>query len=115
MPSTDDRIGNLSHLMSGRAGASRENRRLLLTRQFLHNSVGLVDGPEGLDDSPRVDRDGASELVVVTEIKDKRLDVAVEDQADDLDLAVDHRASGVAADDVRRRDEVERSLQAKRS
>ena len=47
----------------------------------------------------------------VDEVQHQRLDVAVEDQADHLGVAVDHRAAGVAADDVGRADEVERRLQ----
>ena len=49
-----------------------------------------------------VDRDGAGDAVVVGEVEHQRLDVAVEDQADDLVVAVDDRAAGVAADDVGR-------------
>ena len=50
-------------------------------------------------------------FVVVAEVEDERLDVAVEDQADDLIVAVDDRAARIAADDVGRRDEVERRVE----
>ena len=70
-----------------------------------------VDRPERLDDRAGIDRDGPREAVVVDEVEDERMDVAVEDQADDLVLAVDDRAPRVAADDVGRRDEVQRRVE----
>ena len=57
---------------------------LLLTSQFLDQPVGVIDRPQGLDDAARVDRDGSRELIVIAEIENQRLDIAVEDQADDL-------------------------------
>ena len=71
----------------------------------------MVDRSECLDDRSRVDRDGPGDLVVVAEVEDQRLDVAVEDQADDFVVAVDDRAARVAADDVGRRDEVKRRVE----
>ena len=49
--------------------------------------------------------------VVVAEVEYERLDVAVEDQTDDFIVAVNDGASGVAADDVGRRDKVKWGLQ----
>src|SRR5204862_7117323 len=48
---------------------------------------------------PAVDCDRAVGARVEPEGAAQRMDVAVEDEADDLARAVDHRAAGVAADD----------------
>ena len=50
--------------------------------------------------------DGAVLVFGVEEIGVQGLDVAIEDDADELARAVDHRAAGVAADDIRRAHEV---------
>ncbi len=84
---------------------------ILSAGQFLYQGIGLIDRPERLDDCPGVDRDGPGDFVVVAEVEDERLDVAVEDQADDFIVAVNDRAPGIAADDVGRRDKVERGFQ----
>ena len=55
-----------------------------------------------------MDRDGPRLLVAVDEIEHQRLDVAVEDDPDELALAIHHRAAGISADDIRGGDEVER-------
>ena len=60
---------------------------------------------------PGIHRDGAGDLIVVAVVEDERLDVAVEDQADDFVVSVHDRAARVAADDVCRGDEVERRFQ----
>ena len=92
-------------------GASKAIERSPRSRQLVDQPIGVVDGSQRLDDRPRVDRDGPGDPVVVAEVEDERLDVAVEDQADDLVVAVDDRAARVAADDVGRRDEVERRVE----
>ena len=60
----------------------------------------MIDGADGFDDRAGIDRDGAGDLVVISKIKHERLDIAVEDQADDFVVAVDDGTAGVAADDV---------------
>src|SRR4051812_13565568 len=77
------------------------------TRQFLHQPLGAVDGPQGLDDRAGIDRDGPRDPIVVDKIQYERLDVAVEDQSDNFVVAIDDGAPRVAADDVGRRDEVQ--------
>jgi hypothetical protein len=64
-------------------------------RQFLDQAVGVIDRPQSLEDAARVYRHGTRDLIIITEIEDKRLDVAVEDQADDLVVAVDYRAARI--------------------
>src|SRR5262245_20059199 len=68
----------------------------------------VVDRSQRLRDRRRADRYGSRLIVGVGEIPDQRLDVAVEDQADDFRVLVDHGASRVAADDVGRRHEIKR-------
>ena len=53
---------------------------------LLDQSIGVVDRTQRLDDAARVDGDRAGLPLVVAEVQDQRLDVAVEDQADDLVL-----------------------------
>ena len=92
--------------------ARRTFRPILLvlpSRQLLDQSIGLIDRPQGFDDRASRPRP-RGRAVVVAEVEDQRLDVAVEDQADDLVVAVDDRAARVAADDVGGRDEVERRV-----
>src|SRR5205085_12594660 len=62
----------------------------------------------------RVNRDGAVDRLVVDEVADERLDVAVKDEAHKFALLVDRRRAGVTADDVVGRDEVERRLEIER-
>src|SRR5271166_5430187 len=67
--------------------------RLLFSSQFLDQPLGVIDRPQGLDDAARVYRYGTRELVIIAVIENQRLDIAVEDQADDLVVAVDDRAT----------------------
>src|SRR5436309_8515680 len=67
----------------------------------LAREVGrAVDLAEAFQDRPAVHGDGAVGPRVEPEGAAQRMDVAVEDEADDLARAVDHGAAGVAADDV---------------
>jgi len=66
-----------------------ETDLLSSTRQFADQPVGPVDRPEGFDDRPGVDRHGSGLAVFVGVVEDERVDVAVEDQADDLVVAVE--------------------------
>ncbi len=76
------------------------------------NSLTRASAPytfrSGLDHPANVDRDGAIVGRVVDEIGRQRLDVAVEDQADQLAFRIDHRRAAIAADDVVGADEVVR-------
>ena len=62
-------------------------------------------------DARAVHAQGAGLFVVVAEIGGERLDVAVEDDADELSFLVHDRAAGVAADDVVGADEIERHVE----
>src|SRR5690606_6417987 len=64
-----------------------------------------------LDDDARVHADGARHVVGEDEAVAEALDVAVEDEADEPELGVDHRAARVAADDVAGADEAEGRLE----
>ncbi len=55
-----------------------------------------------------MDAEGAGLDIFIAVVADEGLDVAVEDDADELAGAVDHGAAGVAADDVGRAHEVKR-------
>ena len=55
-------------------------------------------------------RDRAIHLGVVPVIAGERMNVAVERQPDQASLRIDERAAGIAADDVVRRDIVERRI-----
>src|SRR5439155_25459034 len=83
----------------------------LLPRQLVCQFAGVVHLAERLDDGLRVDRYRPRLLIGVSEIEHQRLEVAVKDQADDLGFLVDDRATRIAADDVRRANEIERRLQ----
>ena len=52
---------------------------------------------------------GAAYFVVVDKIPDQRLDVAVEDDANDFPCRIHGRAAGIAANDVGCRNIVQRS------
>ena len=66
----------------------------------MRHAFGVVDHPQRLHDRVDMHRHGARDLVGVDEAVGQHLDVAVEDQPDDLEVLVDDRAARVAADDV---------------
>src|SRR2546422_8635688 len=72
----------------------------LLPNDLARELGRAVDLAQAFQDRPAVDGDGAVGARVEPEGAAQRMDVAVEDQADDLACAVDHRAAGIAADDV---------------
>ena len=80
-------------------------------RQFIGQRFGVVDFAERFDDCLRVHCHGTRLLVGVHEVEHERLDVAVENQADDFRIPIDDGASRIAADDVGRADEVERRVE----
>src|SRR5438477_614841 len=72
--------------------------------EFVHKRTGIVDLPERFQNAPRVHVHSPCLFVVVHEVPTKRLDVSVEDDADDLALFIDGRAAGIASNDVCSRD-----------
>src|SRR5712692_4000238 len=78
------------------------------TLQLGHHPLRTVDAVERLEQRGAADRDGAVHRRVESVLAAQRLDVPVEDEADDLQILVEHRRSGVAADDVVRGRHVER-------
>src|SRR5437762_10875652 len=78
-----------------------------LVREFLR----VINLAQCLEDGLRTHRDRAHLRVGEREVQHERLDVAVENNADKFRVAVDHRAAGIAADDVRRADEIEGGAQ----
>ncbi len=55
-----------------------------LARQFRHYPVGVIDFGQRLAQRTAIDRHGTIDRAVIAEIAAQRLDVAVEDQADDF-------------------------------
>src|SRR5690606_29866682 len=96
----------------GFEGARRRRRRHAWRSargQLADERVRAVDVAQRFQDAGGMHADGAARLRrAVEEYVRQALDVAVEDEADDARLAVDHRAAAVAARDVVGRDEVER-------
>src|SRR3954471_10246688 len=72
-----------------------------------HNSARAVDVIERLDQGGARDRHGPVLFRVEPVLAAERLDVAVEDETDDLELLVEERRPGVPADDVVARRQVE--------
>ena len=60
---------------------------------------------------PRESTEIARFTDVVNEVTDQRLNVAVEDQSDEFAVLIDSRRTRITADDVVRRNEVERRVQ----
>ena len=56
-----------------------------------------------------MNRDSAILVGIVNEITDQRLDIAIEDQPDDVPIPIDNRRAGVSSDDVVRGNKIERS------
>ena len=75
--------------------------------QLSDECVGFVDLPQGRKNPRGIDRHGPGFRIVIGEIEHERLDVAVEDQADEFTTRIHDRAARIAPDDVCRGDEVE--------
>src|SRR5204863_6583776 len=88
--------------------------RLRLPGQLGDEFGGVEHLAHDFEHAARVNRDGAVDRLVVDEVADERLYVAVEDEADQLAVPVNRRRAAVAADDVVGRDEVEGRLQVER-
>src|SRR5438552_4999490 len=65
--------------------------------QLLGEVLRIVNFAQCLEDRLRTDGDGARLFVGVGEVEHERLEVAVENDADELGVAIDDRAAGVAA------------------
>src|SRR4051794_33632941 len=78
--------------------------------QLIGNMAAAINRAQRLGDGLRTDRNRAGVRLRENEIPHERLDVAVEDEADDFALAIDDGAARVAADDVIGADEVEGRL-----
>jgi hypothetical protein len=76
--------------------------RLLFGRrdEFVGERGGVVDFAQGLDDGAGVGEDGAANFIFELEIPGERLNVSVEEDADDFALCVDDRGARVSADAV---------------
>src|SRR5690606_5316638 len=81
-------------------------RYYLLRAQFFEQAGLRVDAAQDFGDGGGGDRHRAVQGFVVTEGAAQRVDVAVEGRADHFTRRIDHRRTGVAADDVVGRGEV---------
>src|SRR3954464_1159565 len=80
-----------------------------------HDPARAVDVIERLDEGGACDRHGPVLLRVEPVLAAERLDVAIEDEAHHLELLIEERRSGVPADDVVARRQVERRAQVEPS
>lgn len=113
------RRGQLRHVQQqipvvGYLRAARGQAAKKLLREFRDDPVGMIDLGERFAQRPDRDRDRAILLWVEAEVATQRLDVAVEDEADDLGIPIDHRRARIAADDVVGGGDVERLVEVKR-
>src|SRR5579884_2272018 len=92
------------------ASSPRSGRALgvSLAGQFVCQIVGIINLAQGLGNSLAMNGDGPGLLLGIDVIQHQRLNVAIEDQADDLGILVDDGTARVAANDVGGADEVER-------
>src|SRR5262245_53112632 len=76
--------------------------------QLIRQLRGVVDFSESFDDRGAMHGNGSVRFLQVNEIPRETLNVAIENQADEFAIAIDDGRSGIAPDDVRRHDEIER-------
>src|SRR5947207_5614957 len=76
--------------------------------QLRHDVRRRIDLSQGFENRGGVDGHRAAHAIVELVVPRERLQVAVEDDADEFARTIDDRTSGVAADDVYRADEIER-------
>src|SRR5580698_2324857 len=88
-----------------------DDNLLRLPAQLVGNVVGAVDLAKSFHDRSAIDGNGPRNLLIEDEVEHQRLDVPIEDNPDQLGIAIDDRAARVAADDIGRTDKVEWSLQ----
>ena len=79
--------------------------------QLIRQRAGVVHRSKCFGNRGRAHGHGSGLFFGVDKVPHQRLNVAVEDQADDLGFLVDDRTAGVAADDVGHADEVELRLE----
>ena len=79
--------------------------------QFVGERARIVNFSQRFDDRGGINRHCAGLGIGVNAIQHQRLNVAVENDADQLGIFVDDRAAGIATDDVGRANEIERRLQ----
>src|SRR5271166_727896 len=61
--------------------------------QFIGERIGMIDLPQGLDNGARVGRNRAADHIVVNKVPRQRLDIAVENDANDLSILINERTS----------------------
>src|SRR5208282_3305765 len=104
-------VGMTLSKMCGDASVSRRGLRAVTVHQFVGEWVCVIDAAEGFEDGARVDGDGSGLAVIVGEVPGEGFDVTVEDDADHLAVAVHGGRAGVAADDVRGVNEIQRRVE----
>jgi len=77
-----------------------------LIPQFVRQMPSFVNIPQRFTNRTAVNRHGTADVVGVEVSGGQRLDVAVEDDANELARPVDDRTAGVAANDVSGADEI---------
>src|SRR5262249_45854422 len=81
-----------------------------LSCEFIRQRMSLINIANRFQDGPAIDRNRASFDVGEEVIQHQRLNVAVEDDADEFALGIDDGATRVAANDVGSIHEVERRI-----
>src|SRR5690242_17670945 len=80
-------------------------------KQLVYQVIGLVNVPQAFQNTAGIHADGATDHILVHEAPGLRLNVSVEDDADNFSLGIDDWAAGVSADDIGGRDEIKRSVE----
>src|ERR1700681_2548653 len=80
-------------------------------RNLADNLASIVNFRQRFENRAAIDRDRAGLVVGVGKSSAQAFQIAVEYETDKLPVAVNHRRSGVSADDVERGNEVERCAQ----
>jgi hypothetical protein len=86
--------------------AQDDKSAVLLFPKFVRKRARVINLPQRFGDGGRIDRDGSRLFVGVNAIEHERLNIAVENDADEFVHFVHDRAAAVAADDVGVRDKV---------
>lgn len=81
----------------------------LFAEKFVCQLIGPIYFSKSLDNGTGVDGHGAGLVFTIKKIGNQGLNIAVENNAHKLALPVDHWAARIAAYDICRADEVERS------
>src|SRR5262245_54591825 len=78
-----------------------------LSNQFGRKSRSVVHLAKSFENGRAVNCDSAIGFFDVDKVAGQTFDVAVEDDAHELAITINHGRTGVAADDVQRRDKIE--------